>query len=140
MGKVTVEKKLNVETGALWALIRDFGDVSWMPGGNDIARIEGEGVGMVRIIQNPAGGDIHERLEAVDDDAQSIHYTIPVGVPFPVTGYRSTMAVSDDGGKGRLVWSCEFQPDGVTEAEAEGAIEQMYGVMMGWIEETASAS
>jgi len=76
---------------------------------------------------------VHEHLEARDDQARSLTYTIPEGVPFPVTGYRATMVVSDDGGRGRLSWTCQFEPDGVSEAEASGAIQQMYGVMIGWI-------
>ena len=138
MAKVTVERTLAVPADALWELVRDFGNVSWMPGGSDIARIEGEGIGMFRIMSNPAGSDVHERLDAVNESGRSIQYSIAEGVPFPVTGYAATMVVSDDGGKGHLCWGCEFQPDGVTEAEASAAIEQMYGVMMGWIEETAS--
>ena len=31
-----------------------------------------------------------------------------------------------------------FEPDGSTEQEAGAAIEQMYGLMIGWIEETLS--
>ena len=53
-----------------------------------------------------------------------------------MTGYRSTMVVTDDGGKGRLSWTCEFEPDGVSAEEAGKAIDGMYTVMMGWIEDS----
>ncbi len=45
------------------------------------------------------------------------------------------MVVSDDDGKGRLSWTCDFEPDGVTEEEAGKTVETMYGVMMGWVED-----
>jgi hypothetical protein len=138
MAKVTVERTLSVPTRTLWEVVRDFGNVSWMPGGKDAARFEGDGVGMFRILGNPEGGEVHERLDAVDEGAQSIQYSIPKGIPFPVTDYAATMVVSDDGGSGHLAWTCEFQPDGVPESEAAAIIEQMYGVMIGWIEESLS--
>ena len=45
------------------------------------------------------------------------------------------MVVTDDGGKGNLSWTCEFEPNGATEEEAGGALQGMYGVMMGWIQD-----
>ncbi len=138
MPQVMVTKTLSVPTQALWDLVRDFGNVSWIPGGSDGVKIEGEGPGMFRILQNPAGGEVHERLDKIDDANRSVTYSIPKGIPFPVSLYVATMTVRDDGGNGQLEWKCEFEPDGATEQEAGGGIEQMYGVMIGWIEETLS--
>ena len=134
MGETNVTRTLDTDPETLWSLVRAFSDVAWMPGGES-AEIRGEGIGQVRIFDGP-NGKVYEHLAARDDGARSLTYTIPEGVPFPVTGYRATMVVSDDGGKGRLSWTCEFEPDGVSEAEAAGAIEQMYGVMFGWIEDS----
>ena len=134
MAETNVTRTLDTTPETLWEIVRAFDDVRWMPGGNDGCEVRGEGVGQVRIFDGP-NGKIHEHLEARDDDARSLTYTIPEGIPFPVTGYRSTMIVSEDGGKGSLSWTCEFEPDGVTEAEAAGVVQQMYGVMIGWIEE-----
>ena len=132
MPEINVTRTLDATPETLWAIVRAFDDVRWMPGGGAGAEIRGEGVGQVRIFDGP-NGKIHEHLEARDDAARSITYTIPEGIPFPVTGYRSTMVVTDDAGRGSLSWTCEFEPDGATEEEAGGAIEQMYGVMIGWI-------
>ncbi len=133
MAETNVTRTLDANPEALWAVVRAFDNVSWIPGGED-AEIRGEGIGQVRIFQGPES-KVHEHLEARDDDSRSLTYTIPEGVPFPVTGYRATMLVTDDGGRGRLSWTCEFEPDGVTEQEASKAIEAMYGVMLGWIED-----
>ena len=137
MASANVTKTLDVKTDALWNIVRDFGGVGWMPGGEN-AEVEGEGPGMVRIFVGP-NGKIHEYLESVDDGSQTLVYTIPDNPPFPVTGYRATMVVSDDGGNGQLSWTCEFEPDGVSAEEAGGAVETMYGVMMGWIQDFANA-
>lgn len=133
MGSINVTQTTSADTEALWAVVSRFADVSWIPGMAD-AEIRGEGPGQVRILPGPKG-PIEEVLERVDADSKTLVYTIPVNVPFPVTRYHATMVVSDDGGKGRLSWSCDFEPDGVSEEEAGKAIETMYGVMIGWIED-----
>ena len=137
MAQINVTRTLDTSTDTLWQLVRAFDVVPWIPGGED-AEIQGEGVGQLRIFGGPEG-KVYERLEARDDDARSLTYTIPEGIPFPVTGYRSTMVVSDDGGRGQLSWTCEFEPAGATEEEAGKGVEQMYTVMMGWIEDHLKA-
>jgi hypothetical protein len=44
------------------------------------------------------------------------------------------MTVSDDGGKGRLTWSCVFEPNGVSEEEAARDLQQRYGAVINVIE------
>ena len=138
MAQAKVTKTLDATPDALWKCVEDFGGLGWLPGGGAGAEIEGSGPGMTRILQGP-DGKIRETLESVDAQARSLTYVIPVGIPFPVTGYRATMQVSDDAGKARLDWSCEFEPDGASEDEARTAIETMYGVMIGWIQDYLNA-
>ena len=107
MAQAKVTKTLEASPDAVWKCVEDFGGVGWLPGGGAGAEIEGSGPGMTRILQGP-DGKIRETLESVDEATRSLTYVIPVGVPFPVTGYRATMRVSDDGGKGRVEWTCEF--------------------------------
>ena len=135
MANIVVEKTLPVSPDALWELVKDFGNVRWIPGASETAQGEGDGPGMARILGNPEGGSIREILDSIDEEGRAITYSIPEGVPFPVSRYCSTMTVSDDGGDARLSWSCDFEPDGASEAEAGGAIEGMYGVMAGWIQD-----
>jgi len=135
MPSINVTRTLDVKTDKLWDLVKDFGGVGWFPGGEN-AEIRGQGPGMVRVFQGP-NGSIEEILESVDESSQTLVYTIPHNLPFPVTSYRSTMVVSDDGGNGQLSWSCEFEPDGVSAEEAGAAVEGMYGVMMGWLQDFA---
>jgi len=136
MSEVSVKRVIDLPAQKVWDLISDFGDTSWMPTGTP-AEVEGAGPGMARVI---GAGDqkIREVLEACDVDARTLVYTIPEGVPFPVTGYRSSMVVSDSGDGCELEWSCSFEPDGVSEEQAAAAIEGMYGVMIGWVAERAA--
>ena len=129
----TVSITADFEVGAerLWQVVADFGNVSWIPGMTDVA-VEGPGPGMTRFL--PAGdGPIHERLEAIDDAARRLEYSIPENIPFAVTDYRATMQVSDSEAGSRLVWSCECTPDGISEDEARATIEGLYQMMAGWI-------
>ncbi len=135
MAQIVVERTLSAPTQAVWELTRDFGNVGWIPGASDTTELEGSGVGMSRIMKNPEGGTIRETLVALDEAGRSATYTIGEGIPFPVSSYRATMKVSDDGGKGRIAWSCEFEPQGASEEDAGKAIEGMYQVMLGWIDD-----
>jgi len=134
MAHVTVKQKMGHPAEKVWALVADFGDISWMPAGTP-AEVEGEGPGMARII----GGAIREQLESIDPASRTLVYTIPEGIPFPVTGYRSTMTVTAVGADSELSWSCSFEPDGVAEEQAATMIEGMYGQMIGWVRERVSS-
>lgn len=124
MATARVARTLDTTPDALWRCVRAFGDLSWVPG-NPVFEVRGEGVGQLRIIERPHGV-VHEQLTSLDDDARTLTYVVPVGNPVPVTDYEARMTVSDDGGKGRLTWSCRFEPDGVSEREAAADLERRY--------------
>ncbi len=87
---------------------------------------------MIRTIDTPPIPTVREQLEAIDDDGRSISYRIIQGIPMPVTDYRASMRVVDAGqGRSRLIWSSEWEPDGVTQEEATEVVANMYGSVMG---------
>jgi hypothetical protein len=132
MARAVVKQEIAVPAETLWTLVADFGNVAWIPGGQG-AEVEGRGPGMLRILQGPKG-EIRERLESADPATRTLVYSITQGIPLPVKSYRSTIKVSAAGkGRSQLEWSCEAEPDGVTEQEAVKAIEGVYGLMIGWI-------
>jgi hypothetical protein len=132
MATTWVTRTIDATPDALWRCVRAFGDLSWVPGGLKI-EVRGEGVGQVRIIDRRSG-KIHEQLTSLDDDARSLTYIVPAGNPVPVTDYEARMTVSDDAGKGRLTWSCVFEPDGVSEEEAATDIRRRYSAVIDAIE------
>lgn len=132
MATTQVTRTLDTTPDALWRCVRAFGDLSWAPGDLKV-EVRGEGVGQVRIIDRPHG-KICEQLTSLHDDARSLTYIVPAGNPVPVTDYEARMTVSDDGGKGRLTWSCVFEPDGVTEEEAARDIRRRYSAVIKVIE------
>lgn len=132
MAHVIVKEEIEAPADRLWRLVADFGDVRWIPGGES-ARAEGDGPGMVRILGIGAA-EIRERLESRDEESRTIVYTIPQGMPMPITKYRATMIVRPVGDRrSELQWSCTFEPDGVPEAEAHAQVEGLYRMMIGWI-------
>ncbi len=132
MATTQVTRTLESTPDALWHCVRAFGDLSWAPAHLKV-EIRGQGVGQVRIVDLPSG-KVHEQLTSLDDDARTLTYIVPSGNPVPVTDYEARMTVSDDGGKGRLTWSCVFQPVGVSEEEAARDIRARYGAVIRAIE------
>ena len=132
MATTQVTRTLDTTPDALWRCVRAFGDLSWAPGDLKV-EVRGQGVGQVRIIDLPSG-KIHEQLTSLDDDARSLTYIAPVGNPVPVTDYEARMTVSEDAGKGRLTWSCVFEPKGVSEEEAARDLQRRYTAVIKAIE------
>ena len=131
MGEARVKQAIAAPADKVWALVADFGNTSWMPGGGGDVEVVGSGPGMARII---SAGDrkIREVMESADAETRTLVYTIPEGVPFPVNGYRSTVRVTGDDSSAELEWSCTFEPEG-DEAQTTQMIEGMYSTMVGWI-------
>jgi hypothetical protein len=126
MASYEIEGDIEMSADALWSLLRDFGEVSWLPGNPDYES-EGEGVGMVRTIRTPPLPTVRERLELIDEESRSIHYRVLEGNPMPVDDYRASMRVVDLGdGRSRLVWSSTWEPKDVSEEEARAAVRRLY--------------
>ena len=126
MSEYQTEGDFDLSADTLWAAIRDFGDVSWLPG-NPIFSSEGEGPGMIRTIDAQPIPTVREQLDAIDDAERMIHYRVIQGLPMPVSGYSASMQVVDAGaGHSRLRWSCRFEPDDVSEEEAQSRVAGMY--------------
>jgi len=126
MSEFQIEGEIEISADALWAVIRNFGDVSWVPG-DPKPEWEGEGVGMIRTVHVPPLPAAKERLDSIDEEARAVHYTVLEGNPMPVRDYHGSMRVVDlGGGRSRLVWSSTWEPDGVSEEEARKAVEQLY--------------
>ncbi len=79
----------------------------------------------MRHLANPDGDAIVERLEAFDQADRSYTYSI-LQAPFPVSGYRSTLRVVEQGDGSRIDWSGEFTPVGVSNEEASALFEGIY--------------
>ena len=111
----------------VWKVLRDFGGIgSWMPG-IESCEVTGEGVGAVRKIAMPGGLAVEERLEAFDDEARRLSYSIGAG-PLPVQNYLATIAVTATDSGCSVEWSAEFElPEAVPDEPIIQALEGAYG-------------
>jgi hypothetical protein len=130
--KATVEIEASVD--ALWTLLADFGDISWMQG-VEKCEVSGEGIGMQRAVYAMGATDpINEVLESLDPEARRLGYGIPENNPLPAKDYHAYCEATDLGdGRSQLVWGCTFEPVGGDEAAAKAMVEGMYGVLTGWV-------
>ncbi|MBW2315642.1 MAG: SRPBCC family protein [Deltaproteobacteria bacterium] len=126
MASYEIEGDIEMSADALWRVLRDFGDVSWIPGNPDYES-EGEGVGMVRTIRTRSLPTVRERLDAIDEESRTVHYRVLDGNPMPVDDYRASMRAVDLGkGRSRLVWRSTWEPKDVSEEDARKAVHGLY--------------
>jgi hypothetical protein len=133
MVEVRVERDLEFGAQEIWAIIADFGNVSWVPGVEKV-ELEGEGIGMVRHLTVPVYPQLHERLEAIDHEKMILDYSIPAVAYLHLKDYRARAEVSELGSERcRLVWSGIAEVDGVDDEQAIAETEAFYGSIMDWI-------
>jgi hypothetical protein len=135
MVEVEIEREYEFGADAVWAVIADFGDVSWVPGIEKV-ELEGEGVGMIRHLTVPVFPQLHERLEAIDHATKVLEYSIPAVEYISVKNYGARAQVIDLGdGRCCVQWSCRAEAEGAPEAEATDKTRAFYEGMLGWIDD-----
>jgi len=136
--KVRVTHQMATSADALWKILGDFADLSWVPA---VPRHEfvGTGVGMLRYMYLDDTYAIVERMDAIDNERRIITYSIPENNPLPVNDYVATMTVHDRGpDRCELEWSCVWStPIGMTEEEAVENLTRFYWDLMPGIERAA---
>lgn len=117
MVNVERSRMLKVAPETVWAAIGDFhGMHRWHPGIDDCGPVEGD-TGRRALVLTADSGTILEKRTGEGD----LHYSYRIDEgPLPVSGYNSALMAraSGDGGC-EVVWSAEFEADGVSEEDAE---------------------
>ena len=140
MVEAHLQREFNVPAEKVWALLENFGDISWAPGIDKIELI-GSGIGMTRRLHIQGMAPIDEVLTAQDSSAMSFSYDIPRGVPMPVTDYSANAKVSAlDSGRCRIDWYGRAEPNGVSDADTVAMINGAYEMLLQWIDDWFSAS
>jgi len=124
MSTVKLETELPVDPEKVWELIGGFNALpDWHPA---VERSELEDGGSIRRLHLAGGGEIVERLEALDDTGHAYRYSI-LSSPLPVMNYTATIKVTPktDGSGSVVEWAGEFEPQG-SEAEALDTIQGIY--------------
>ena len=122
MTHVTRMITIQAPVDAIWQVISDFRAACHYLAMVVNCTVEGEGVGALRTLTNADGTTIVERLDALDQAAHRLSYTLLTDTPFG--NCLTTMALHDlDPGQAELEWSATFQPAGLPASEAMEMLE-----------------
>lgn len=136
MASLTVTKEIAAPAAKVWALLADFGNVSWIPMAAGVV-VDGSGPGMRRLIRGGGSDPIVERLVSIEPGQRTLCYSIDENNPMPVHRYETTVRVSPIGaGRTAIEWDVSFEPSG-DEADAASAIRAIYDMMAKWLETAA---
>lgn len=133
MPSISVSKPLSADPTAVWELLADFGDVSWIPIATSV-QTSGEGPGMRRVINGGGDQPTVEKLCWLDAGKQSLAYEIEQS-PLPITRYEAVVAISDDP-EPTITWKVDFEPMKDEESVREGLLK-IYSAMAGWLDTAA---
>ena len=124
---VTVVREAEADINRVWARLRDFGNMSWLPG-LDRVEVEGAGIGMVRRVVPAGGQPIEETLTLLDEGSRKIGYSIKQTPWFPFEKFTGDVTLTPLGdGAIRVAWHCNFEPGEVPAKEARARFEETYG-------------
>ena len=126
MASVKVTDRIDASADRAWDLVRDFGGIQRYASAIESVNVVGEGVGAVRTVTLPGGLTLQERLEALDERARTLQYSIIGSHPFPFEGYLATMRLAEDGDGCQIEWSGTFTPRAGSEDQAAGMVEGIY--------------
>ena len=135
MVEVHVARDLDFPAETVWALLEDFGDISWAPG---IDRIEviGEGISMIRRLHMQGMDPIDEKLSFLEPENMAFGYSIPQGIPMPVSDYSANAKVTAlDAGRCHVDWYGRAKPEGASDEDAAAMIRGAYEMLLQWIAE-----
>ena len=136
MPAIEFQRELGFPAERVWALLEDFGNMQWAPG---VKRTEliGEGIGMTRRLHMDGMEPIDEVLETQDPATMSFSYSIPRGLPLPVTDYVAGARIeSIDSDSCRVHWhgSCTPTDPDMPGAELETMLHSTYNLLLDMVE------
>lgn len=138
----SVEERIEIPTSAdeVWATLRDFGAIDEYVPPIVNADLSGDGVGATRTLTLDDGGEVVERLDARDDDARILEYSI-VDSPLPIQNYEGVLSVTSiDESTCEATWSSTFEvPDGPGE-EISSVFADLYAAGLRGLKELHAPS
>lgn len=126
MPSVVERIQISKPADTVWQTVRDFGAIDeYVPSVTDI-ELSGKGVGAKRTLTLADGGRVVEQLEAHDDAARTLRYSI-VEAPLPVTNYEGTMSVEAlDNSSCEVTWGSNFDVGNAPEDEVVSTFVELY--------------
>ncbi len=139
MVRIAVTKEVAAPASAVWEVLADFGNISWIPVG-DRVDVDGHGIGMSRSIHGTGDKPIVETLTQLDQERMELGYSISNN-PLPVSRFEAIVTVQPAAAGSTIVWNVDYDPISPSEADVEAAsqaVEAVYGMMAGWLADAAA--
>ncbi|MCK5727816.1 MAG: SRPBCC family protein [Methylococcales bacterium] len=144
-GKMTASVIIDAPAEKVWDVVKDYGDLSWLPLIKNTKADKGNKKGSVRVLTLKDGGTITEELKAYKPDKMSYKYKITdmssvktikhsgqdEEVPvLPVENYAATINVNEKAGKTEVKWVATYYrayvnnnpPEEMNEEAADKAV------------------
>lgn len=140
MASVRVSKHIDAPAEAVWAILADFANVTWIPGAGEV-QVEGRGPGMRRLIHGGGETPIVETLIWIEPDQNALAYQISDS-PLPVSWFEAVVRVTKNAGPeegSTATWDIDYDPIG-DDGTARGAIDAVYAAMAGWLADAVNHS
>ena len=130
MTEFELTREMAADVEAVWAIFDDYGNLSWVPGADNVEVI-GEGIGMIRRLHMPGlDQPIDEILRSKNAAEKCFSYTIPKNAVIPFDDYCASVSVSGDSCAVTVVWRCSFDCGDMAEEDAVAIIRGSYGMML----------
>lgn len=143
--KAEEEITINAPAEKVWAIIKDYGDLSWLPAVKSVTVDKGNEKGSIRVLTLKDGGTITEELKKHDDKAMSYAYKITdmstaktithAGVEekvpvLPVDNYAASIDLTANGDTTTVSWKAGYYraymnnnpPEEMNEEAANSAV------------------
>ncbi len=130
MVELTVTRKLNANADKVWAILGDFGNLSWVPG-PDKVEVIGSGAGMIRRLYISGMDPFDEVLQSLHAQQKTFTYSIPKNAVIPFDNYVADVTVSAAADStSQVTWHCTFDNGDMPEADAKSMLEGSYHMML----------
>jgi hypothetical protein len=119
---VVIEKNLCVSADKAWAAIRAIGGLDrWFPI-ISACKVEGEGVGALRVLTLAGGGEMRDRIVEISSAERRLRYA-RTHLPFPVSEYQGVVEIRGDGASCVLIWTVQFSVEPAMRDEMAGLVK-----------------
>jgi mxaD protein len=121
--KQTASVNIKASADKVWAVIKNFDDMTWHPGISDTKASGGNKKGATRTLTLKGGGTITEEMKAYKEKKMSYKYKITemstvktikhsgqdeIVPVLPVDTYSATLTVKDKGGNSEVSWVASY--------------------------------
>ncbi len=135
MAGISFQRTLPFSAATVWAVLEDFGNMDWA--GVKEVEVIGEGIGMTRRLHMDGMDPIDEVLESQDPATMSFSYSIPRGIPLPVTDYVASArieAVDESECIAHWACTCTATDPHMDEAQLEEMLHGTYTLLLDMVE------